>query len=393
MQFLQNIRVIEFSHMVMGPSVGMILGDLGAEVIKIEPIGGDKTRSLPGSGAGYFAMFNRNKKSICLDIKTEEGRQVIRDLLASADVMIENFRPGALDKLGFGYDDAKKINPGIIYQSSKGFLSGPYEQRTALDEVAQMMGGLAYMTGPPGRPLRAGSSVIDITGGMFGVIGILSALLSRTQTSEGAQVTSALFETTVFLVGQHMAQHAVTGIPAAPMPARTSAWAVYDVFETADAQMFVGVVSDGQWQRFCEVFKLTHWHDNDKYRKNKDRVILRDEIIPYLKTLFIALSNDALEARLTEAGLPFAPISKPEELKDNPHLQHNGLHSIKLPEPDPQEPDKSVLLPKLPVEINGQRATLNQHPPTAGGNTGTVLSELGYDDKKIQSLINSGIVA
>ncbi len=388
MQFLQNIRVVEFSHMVMGPSVGMILGDLGADVIKIEPIDGDKTRSLPGSGAGYFAMFNRNKKSICLNIKTTEGQQVIRDLLSDADVMIENFRPGALDKLGFGFDDVKKINPGIIYQSSKGFLSGPYEQRTALDEVAQMMGGLAYMTGPPGRPLRAGSSVIDITGGMFGVIGILSALLARNQTGDGAHVTSALFETTVFLVGQHMAQHAVTGIPAAPMPARTSAWAVYDVFETADAQMFVGVVSDGQWQSFCQTFGFDQWHDNDNYRANKDRVMLRDEIIPVLQERFAAMPTATLEALLSDAGLPFAPISKPEELSANPHLQHNGLHDINLP-----DQDKTVQLPKLPVEINGQRTQLHEHPPAAGGNTRELLQGLGYNTEKIQSLIDAGVVA
>ena len=148
---LSGIRVVEFSHMVMGPSIGMILGDLGAEVIKVEPIGGDRTRRLLGSGSGYFPMFNRNKKSICLNLKNEEGLDVARRLLADADVMIENFRPGTLDRLGLGYDPVSSLNSQIIYCSAKGFLPGPYEQRTALDEVTQMMGGLAYMTGPPGR--------------------------------------------------------------------------------------------------------------------------------------------------------------------------------------------------------------------------------------------------
>lgn len=385
--------------MVMGPSVGMILGDLGAEVIKIEPIGGDKTRSLPGSGAGYFAMFNRNKKSICLDIKSDAGLEIVRRLLADADVMIENFRPGALEKLGLGYDAVKTLNPGIVYQSSKGFLSGPYEQRTALDEVAQMMGGLAYMTGPPGRPLRAGSSVIDITGGMFGVIGILAALLERdantvsnsaeTSTRQmGAHITSALFETTVFLVGQHIAQHAVTGTPAAPMPARTSAWAVYDVFDTADRQMFVGVVSDGQWQKFCEVFNLEEWLNNDDYLANADRVKHRETIIPRLRTLFAALDADALAQLLTKAGLPFAPITQPEQLHDDPQLQHNGLHDIALP-----DQDKTVTLPKLPVEVNGQRPTLQYDPPSAGKDTQSILTDLGYSADELQQLTDSGIVA
>lgn len=403
MNFLKHIKVVEFSHMVMGPSVGMILGDLGAEVIKIEPIGGDKTRSLPGSGAGYFAMFNRNKKSICLDIKSEKGLEIVRRLLTDADVMIENFRPGALEKLGLGYDDVKALNPGIVYQSSKGFLSGPYEQRTALDEVAQMMGGLAYMTGPPGRPLRAGSSVIDITGGMFGVIGILAALLERdanagsstnndttdrTAGHQGAHITSALFETTVFLVGQHIAQHAVTGTPAAPMPARTSAWAVYDVFETADRQMFVGVVSDGQWQNFCEVFDLKDWQNNDDYRANADRVKHRETIIPRLRSLFAALDSDALAELLGKAGLPFAPINQPEQLHDDPQLQHNGLHDITLP-----DQDKTVTLPKLPVEVNGQRPALQYDPPSAGRDTRSILTDIGYSTDDVQQLTDSGIVA
>ena len=172
MAHLEGVRVLEFSRMVMGPTVGVVLADLGAEVIKVEPLGGDKTRDLPGSGAGYFAMYNRNKRSITVDLKSAEGIEVVRGLLAISDVMIENFRHGALDKLGLGYDSVHEINPGIIYQSCKGFLSGPYEHRTALDEVAQMMGGLAYMTGPSGRPLRAGASVIDVSGALFGVSGI-----------------------------------------------------------------------------------------------------------------------------------------------------------------------------------------------------------------------------
>ena len=401
MDFLKHIKVIEFSHMVMGPSVGMILGDLGAEVIKIEPVGGDKTRSLPGSGAGYFAMFNRNKKSLCLDIKSERGQEIVRRLLADADVMIENFRPGALEKLGFGYDTVKTIKKDIIYQSSKGFLSGPYEQRTALDEVAQMMGGLAYMTGPPGRPLRAGSSVIDITGGMFGVIGILSALLNRDyrpdnqstdsaseRPQKSAHITSALFETTVFLVGQHMAQFAVTDTPAPPMPARTSAWAVYDVFDTADRQMFIGVVSDGQWQRFCEVFELHEWHDNDDFRANADRVNHRDIIIPVLRSLFAAMNSESLSTLLMQAGLPYAPINQPEHLQTDPQLQHNGLYDIALP-----DQDKNVSLPKLPVEINGQRASLQYDPPAAGQDTAAILASIGYNEDDVQKLKADRIVA
>ena len=238
---LAGIRVVEFSHMVMGPSCGLILGDLGADVIKVEPVGeGDNTRRLPGSGAGFFAAFNRNKQSLALDIKAPKGLAFAKKLIARSDALIENFRPGGLDALGLGYDALSIDNPGLIYCSLKGFLSGPYEHRPALDETVQMMGGLAYMTGPPGRPLRAGASVNDIMGGMFAVIGIMGALMERAHTGRGQRIRSALFENNAFLVSQHMAQFAVTGKAAAPMPARISSWGIYDVFDTADAsQIFI----------------------------------------------------------------------------------------------------------------------------------------------------------
>ena len=270
---LSGIKVIEMTHMVMGPAVGAILGDLGADVIKIEPLTGDKTRKLKASGSGFFLTYNRNKRSIALDVKTPEGQDIVQKLLAGADVFIENFRPGAMDKLGFSYSELEKTNPGLIYCSAKGFLNGPYQHRTALDEVAQMMGGLAYMTGPPGRPLRAGSSVIDIMGGMYGVVAILAALEERHRTKKGQKVTSALFENVVYLMGQHMAQTATTGSAPPPMSVRVSTWAVYDIFETkGDDQIFVGVVSDTQWKVFCEAFGLTDFISDKDMEINSGRV-------------------------------------------------------------------------------------------------------------------------
>ena len=248
-----GIRVVEFTHMVMGPTCGMVLADLGAEVIKVEPVGqgrhGDATRQLIGSGAGFFPMFNRNKKSLALDLHTTEGKEAVLRLIATADVVSENFKPGTMKKLGLDYASLKVLNPRLIYISHKGFLPGPYEHRTALDEVVQMMGGLAYMTGRPGDPLRAGTSVNDIMGGMFGAIGAMAALAQREKTGQGQEVQSALFENNVFLVAQHMMQFAVTGQAPAPMPARISAWAVYDVFRVKNnEQIFLAVVSDTAWK-------------------------------------------------------------------------------------------------------------------------------------------------
>lgn len=369
---LEGLKVVEFTHMVMGPSIGLILGDLGADVIKVEPEGGDHTRRLLGSGAGYFPMFNRNKRSICLDLKSAAGNAAARRLVDEADVMIENFRPGALAKLGLGPDAFEDSNPNLIYCSAKGFLTGPYEERTALDEVAQMMGGLAYMTGPPGRPLRAGASVIDVTGGMFGVIGILAALERRHRTGKGGHVKCSLFETTAFLVGQHMAQKAVTGAAAAPMPARVSAWAVYDVFETArpDEQLFVGVVSDPQWVAFCDALGLDALGADPGLATNNARVLQRERILPTVRALFAAMTREELVERLAAIGLPFAPITRPEDLFGDEHLlTGGGLVEVTM------EDGTRAMLPALPIEIDGRKAGVRRDLPRAGAHNADVLEE------------------
>lgn len=387
---LSGLKVVEFTHMVMGPAAGLMLADLGAEVIKVEPVDGDKTRRLRGSGAGYFLMYNRNKKSLSVDLKSSKGAELVHRLIDDADIFIENFRPGALDKLGFDYDTLSKRNPRLIYCSEKGFLDGPYSHRTALDEVAQMMGGLAYMTGPPGKPLRAGSSVIDVTGGMFGAIGILSALFERAASGKGQHITASLYETTVFMVGQHMAQYAVTGTPAAPMPARISAWAVYDVFDVKDAEkIFIGVVSDTQWRAFCEAFDLTDWLHDEGLAANNDRVSKRDIILPRLKMLFLTYSKDELMAKLEKTGLPFAPITKPEDLAEDIHLKESGgLYDISIP-----DTDESTVLPALPIGINGDRLPKRLDPPSIGEHNIEILEHLGLDPSEIDDLIKERIVS
>ena len=385
---LRGVRVVEFTHMVMGPAVGAILVELGAEVIKVEPVGGDATRQLRGSGAGYFSMYNRNKKSVCLNLKHPRGLDLARRLAASADVLVENFRAGTMDKLGLGYEALAATNPRLIYCSEKGFLSGPYEHRTALDEVAQMMGGLAYMTGPPGRPLRAGSSVIDVTGGMFGVIGILAALEQRHRTGRGQKVASSLFETTVYLVGQHMAQKAVTGQAAQPMPVRLSAWAIYDVFETRDGeQVFVGVVSDALWERFCAAFELAGLGADPRYATNAQRVAARDSLLPQVRSLFKNYTKADLVAKLERTGLPFAPIGRPEDLFEDPHLlASGGLGDVTLEDGTPAK------LPLLPVELDGQRPTQGGHLPRPGEHTREVLEALGLGAEQLGALVETRVI-
>ncbi len=390
---LAGIRVAEFSHMVMGPACGLILADMGADVIKIEPVRGDNTRRLRGSGAGYFPMYNRNKRSICLDLKSVEGHEAAMRIIDRSDVVIENFRPGAMDRLGFGYEALAERNPRLIYCSEKGFLSGPYAHRTALDEVAQMMGGLAYMTGPPGRPLRAGASVIDVQGGLFGALGVLAALEQRHRTGRGQRVVSSLFENTVFLVGQHMAQMAVTGQPASPMPARVSAWAVYDVFDTGDGeQVFVGVVSDTQWRLFCEAFEFKEFAGDPTLAENNGRVECRDRILPVIQNRFREYKLADLMAKLEQTGLPFAPIGRPEDLFDDPHLAaSDGLLEVTLTDGD--HAGERTRLPALPLQMDRRRFNCRQDLPRAGQHTREILSEAGMDAGDIEDLFSSGKAA
>ncbi len=387
---LAGVRVVEFSHMVMGPTCGLILADLGADVIKIEPLpDGDKTRALTGSGAGFFPTYNRNKRSLALNIKDEHGYAVARRLIDRADILIENFRPGGLDKLGFGYETLKETNPKLIYYSAKGFLSGPYEHRTALDEVVQMMGGLAYMTGPPGRPLRAGASVNDIMGGMFGVIGILAALRTRDRTNEGTQVVSSLFENCVFLCAQHMAQYAVTGTPASPMPARLAAWAVYDVFDCNDGkQVFVGVVSDTQWQRFCADFGLSDFASDPALATNPQRCHARAQFLPKLRTLFGEMSSQALMAKCERLGLPFAPIRKPEDLFEDDHLlASGGLLDVTSPE------GERMQTPALPVAIDHWRPAVRKDIPKFGEHSREIMREIGIGEEELEHLIANDVLS
>ena len=392
---LEGIRVVEFTHMVMGPTCGMILADLGAEVIKVEPLTGDNTRKLLGSGAGFFPMFNRNKKSISVDIKQPRGQEIVLKLLAGADVFSENFKNGTMTKLGFGYEALSKLNPKLIYVSHKGFLPGPYEHRTALDEVVQMMGGLAYMTGPQGRPLRAGTSVNDIMGGMFGAIGVLASLQQRAKTGQGQEVASALFENNVFLVAQHMMQFAVTGKAADPMPNRISAWALYDVFTVKDdEQIFLSAVSDTQWTILCKEFGFDDLRDDIRLPTNNDRVRAREWLIPLLRERFAPFSATELSTRFERVGLPYAPITRPEDLFNDPHLlATGGLAPVTIAADNTgagKDIDTRVAL--LPLALNGERLGVRKASPRLGADTVALLKQTGYADSEIASLLADGII-
>ena len=385
---LDGVRVVEFAHMVMGPSCGLVLADLGAEVIKVEPLAGDNTRRLEAAGAGFFPVFNRNKKSLAIDLQHPEGNALVLKLLESADVLTENFRPGALNKLGFSFEKLRQMNSRLIYCSLKGFLKGPYEHRLALDEVTQMMGGLAYMTGLPDRPLRAGSSVIDIMGGTFAAVGILAALRERERTGRGKRVTSSLFESTAYLVAQHMAQYELTGEAPPPMSVKRPAWGIYDIFETADGgRLFVGVVTDTQWEVFCREFDAPDLKADARLKTNGQRVKERSWLLPALSSLIKKYPQKELAEKLEQIGLPFAPIAKPWDLLDDPHLNaHGGLVPTRVG-------GKTIKVPALPLELDGERLPKRADPPRLGEHGREILRGLGCSDGDIDRLVEKRVVA
>ena len=390
---LAGLKVVEFTHMVMGPTCGMVLADMGAEVIKVEPIEGDRTRHLLGSGAGFFPMFNRNKKSIAIDLRSSQGVKVAQALCGQADVVLENFKPGSMVKYGLDYASLAKANPKVIYVSHKGFLPGPYEHRVALDEVVQMMGGLAYMTGRPGDPLRAGTSVNDIMGGMFGAIGALGALIQRGITGRGQEVQSALYENNVFLVGQHMLQFAITGQAAAPMPDRISAWAVYDVFTVKNGeQIFLSAVSDAQWAVFCDMLGFADLKADPRYADNNKRVSLRAELLPVLRERLAPYTAAELTVLFEKNALPYAPIRKPEELYDDEHLLvTGGLADITLT--DGAKAGQTAKTTLFPFTMDGARLGVRLHPPRMGEHTRELLAGLAYTPAQIEDLYASAAVA
>ena len=383
---LKGIKVVEFSHMVLGPSCGLILADLGADVVKVEPAPkGDKTRYLPGSGSGFFGAFNRNKRSVAVNLKSPKGHKFAINLIRQSDVLIENFGKGVMDRLELGYKSTQEINTKLIYCSLKGFLSGPYENRAALDEVVQMMGGLAYMTGPKGRPLRAGASVNDLVGALFGVVAIQAALLERQHTGKGTFVRSGLFESNMFLVSNHMVQYFQTGMAAEPMPDRKASWAIYDIFQTADEeQIFVGVVSDKQWGEFCKAFDLEDLLNNKALSTNTQRVAQRNEFMPRLHKMLKTHNLSQIVEILESFGLPFAPIMRPDQLLDDPHVNHPGA-TVEVTLSN----GVRAKVPTLPIEYNGARPSLYQDLPKIGEHNEAIAQELGYSDEELEVLRSS----
>ncbi len=385
---LAGIRVLELGHTVMGPSCSLVLADLGADVIKIEPLEGDRTRANIGFGSALFPVFNRNKRSLVIDLKSAAGNAVIHKVIARADVLVENFAHGTMERLRLGYATLAAAYPRLVYCSLKGFLSGPYEKRSALDEVVQFMGGLAYMTGPTGMPLRAGASVVDITGGLFGALGILAALREREHTGRGQEIRSALFESTAFLVSQHMGQQAMSGVAPPPMPEKARSWAIYETFDTADGKtIFIGLTSNNHWRRFCEEFKLRDLLEDPVLKTNPQRARAHDRIAPVVAGIVKQHTYEKMASILESLDIPFAPLAKPGDLFDDPHLNHGGrMLEVLLPT------GRHAKLPGLPLEMGGRKSRVRSQPPRMGEHTREILADAGYTAAEVEELITQRVV-
>ncbi len=391
---LEGVKVLELAHIVAGPTAGLILADMGADVVKIEPPDALEPQRIGTARVGQFFFFNRNKRSLVLDLKKDEGREVFFKLAEKADVVVDNMGPGTMERLGIGYEQVSPHNPGIIYCSVKGFLSGPYSRRPFLDELAQMMCGLAYMTGPPGRPLRAGASVVDIGAATYAVVGVLGALVKRQATGRGQKITGGLFETGLFLVGQHMANAQFSGQPPSPMPARDqqpgrqTGWGVYDLFDCADGrQVFIGVTSDAQWRRFCQALGLDDLGADPELASNPGRREARPRLVPRIAEAVGAMSSRDLAEVMADNGIPVAPLNTPEDVLEDPHV--NSGHKLL----DVQGGDRAMRLPALPYESTDYPFAKRSDPPVKpGAHTREVLAEAGYSPERIEALLGGQVV-
>jgi crotonobetainyl-CoA:carnitine CoA-transferase CaiB-like acyl-CoA transferase len=386
---LDGVRVVEMSHMIMGPSCGMFLALLGAEVVKVEPPAGDKTRDLSGMGRPFWPLFNRGKKSVQLETSSPVGRAALDKLLATADVFVDNFRDDSLARMGADPNDLRRRFPRLILASHKGFLSGPYQERTAMDETVQMMTGLAYMTGPSGRPLRVGSSANDIMGGLFGALSVVAALRERDQTGVGRTVRIGLFENCLLLVAQHMVQFELEGVNPPPMPERTFSWPVYDIFKTADdQQVFVSAVTEGQWATLCDVLGLADLKADPRLQTRMDTINARRWTLPRVAAAVAARTFADLTAAFEANGIPFSPIAKPGDMFQHPHVMRpGGLATSRLPD------GRTFRAPSLPIEVDGRMLDGGGDLAAIGADTAAVLGALGLSADEIAAARGSATVA
>lgn len=390
---LKGIRVIDITTNISGPSLTMILADLGAEVIKIErPTNGDDSRMMgplwEGEGV-YYLHINRNKRSIVIDLRTNEGKNLIYDLIKDADVFVENFRLGKASKLGIGYDDLKEINEGLIYCSLSAYgQKGEKRHKPGYDAIVQADTGIMGINGSEdGDVARAGVSILDQGSAMWGALGIVSALYHRVQTGTGQRVETSLYETGVFWTGYHMLSYMATGKEPKKMGSNHASFAPYGAYKTADDSIMIGISNNSLFAKLCKVLCKEEWIEDGRFRTNLNRVENRNELNHCIEGVFKKKSSTIWIKELEEGGIPSSIIQKVSSVITNPQTE-----SMKMLTPVNHPLIKNLNLPRLPFQLSDTSLEIEKSPPLLGEDTISILKERDIDDETINQLIEKGVI-
>ncbi len=390
---LEDITVLELCHIVAGPYTSLLLADLGADVIKIEhPERGDAFRNASPEASSAFNFLNRNKRGVTLNLKDEAGRQAFEDLIRDADVLVENYSPRAIESLDIGYNVLSELNPELVYCSIKGFNEGPYEDRPALDPVAEALSGMMSTTGYPDQPpARCGTSVADMAASLQGALAILAAIRQRDHTGEGQHITAPMFESTVGLMGGGIAFSDAFDEPMAPWEGGgQSQWAPYGVFQTGDDEwVFIGPSSERHWEALCEAMGVPDLAEDDRFRTLPARRENRDELDAALENVFGSLPREEITTRLEHANVPTAPVNDTLEVSADPHLEAtDGFVEIAAP----QKGRGSHRVPRSPIRSSSFDPVQPTDPPQQGEDTESVLKSMGYSEDRIAELADRGAI-
>lgn len=389
---LDGVRVLECCQVMAGPTCGMLLADLGADVVKVEKLpGGDDTRSydqpqVNGESAAFLAM-NRNKRSIALDLKRPEGQAVLKTLAGSADVLVENFRKGTMEKFGLGFEALKEVNPKLVYCAITGYgRSGPYADKGGFDLIAQGMSGLMSITGEPGQePVKCGPPVCDINGGMLGALGIVAAYVHRLRTGVGQMVDTSLLEAGVHTTFWHSAIFLATGVSPEPTGSAHVLSAPYQAFPTHDGWITIGGANPANWERLARMMGLAELLDDPRFRTNADRMQHRAELAEIVSAQTRQRTTQDLVAALDAAGIPAGPVNRIGEMLADPHVLARNMvvetiHPV-------AGPTRAL---GVPIKLSQTPGTVRRPAPLLGQHTREVLHEAGYSNAEIDALVESG---